>query len=90
VNAGRRYFMMYGVSPFERVLNEAGGSLMLAVINGSLSWPHHDAYPEELRSLVKFCLNADAGMRPFIEDIIRQATGSGDAGSARRMDLSAV
>lgn len=27
-----RYYMMYGISPFERVLNEAGGSLALAVI----------------------------------------------------------
>lgn len=27
-----RYFMMYGISPFERAVNEAGGSLALAVI----------------------------------------------------------
>ena len=26
------YYLMYGVSPFERVLNEAGGSLALAVV----------------------------------------------------------
>jgi hypothetical protein len=66
-----RYFMMYGVSPFERVLNEAGGSLMLAVINNAVSWPHHDTYPEELRTLVKFCLNSDPATRPFIDDILK-------------------
>ena len=27
-----RYYMMYAVSPFERDMNEAGGSLALAVI----------------------------------------------------------
>lgn len=27
-----RYYMIHGVSPFERMLNEAGGSLALAVI----------------------------------------------------------
>ena len=27
-----RYYMMYAVSPFERNMNEAGGSLALAVI----------------------------------------------------------
>ena len=62
--------MMYGVSPFERVLNEAGGSLMLAVINNAVSWPPHDTYPEELRTLVKFCLNSDPATRPFIDDIL--------------------
>lgn len=66
-----RYFMMYGVSPFERVLNEAGGSLMLAVINNAISWPPHDSYPEELRTLVKFCLNSDPATRPFIDDILK-------------------
>lgn len=83
--------MMYGVSPFERVLNEAGGSLMLAVINGALSWPPCDSYPEELRSLIRLCLNTDPAKRPFIDDVIRAATGgSNDAGGASRMELTAM
>lgn len=38
------YFMMYGESPFEKALNERGGSLALAIINAQvwthLGWPY--------------------------------------------------
>ncbi|KAK9811151.1 hypothetical protein WJX73_006776 [Symbiochloris irregularis] len=67
------YFMLYGCSPFERVLEEAGGSLALAVINGSVSFPAEDRQPKEPRMLVQMCLNTDPQTRPFVEDILQEA-----------------
>ncbi|DBB02259.1 TPA: hypothetical protein ACH3X3_011281 [Trebouxia sp. C0006] len=67
------YFMMYGISPFERAVNEAGGSLALAVINNKLWWPPQDRHTEELRMLVQFCLNSDSQTRPYVGDIISKA-----------------
>lgn len=64
------YYMMYGFSPFERVVNEAGGSLALAVINNKLWWPPQDRHTEDMRLLVQFCLNSDAQTRPFISDVV--------------------
>lgn len=65
--------MMYGISPFERAVNEAGGSLALAVINNKLWWPPQDRHTEELRMLVQFCLNSDPETRPCVGDIISKA-----------------
>jgi hypothetical protein len=53
-----------------QAINEAGGSLMLAVLNGTVIFPTPDSYPEELRSLVNFCLDTNPATRPFVEDII--------------------
>ena len=69
------YFMMYGCSPFERVLEEAGGSLALAVINGNLSFPAPDERPKELRAVLQLCLNTDPQTRPFLDDVLRQVEG---------------
>lgn len=67
------YFMMYAVSPFERVLGEAGGSLALAVQNGRVKWPDRDAFPLGLRDLVESCLTLDPSTRPFIGTLIARA-----------------
>ncbi|KAK9839446.1 hypothetical protein WJX81_002545 [Elliptochloris bilobata] len=67
------YFVMHGVSPFERVLGEAGGSLALAVINGRLGWPPGDPYPEDARDLVRFCLAPDPAQRPFADAVVARA-----------------
>ncbi|KAK9837404.1 hypothetical protein WJX84_001292 [Apatococcus fuscideae] len=64
------YFMMYGVSPFEQVLNEAGGSLALAVINNKISWPQASTHSAHLKSLVQFCMESRHQKRPSIDDII--------------------
>ncbi|GMH43610.1 hypothetical protein BSKO_11532 [Bryopsis sp. KO-2023] len=66
------YFLMYGVSPFEGVLNEAGGSLALAVMNGRVTWPKPptEHYPEELHSLVVYCLDTNLETRPGLQDLI--------------------
>lgn len=64
--------MLYNVSPFERVLGEAGGSLMLAVINGSVSFPEHDRRPGAVKQLVISCLKPEAEQRPDVADLIRR------------------
>lgn len=69
----RRYFMLYNVSPFERVLGEAGGSLMLAVINGSYTYPGGDERPQCVRDLIAYCLELDALLRPCITDVMVRA-----------------
>lgn len=62
--------MLYNVSPFERVLGESGGSLMLAVMSGSVSFPERDRRPPPMRDLVSYCLTVDPGQRPFVADVI--------------------
>lgn len=73
---------MYGVSPFEGVLNEAGGSIALAVINGRVSWPKPPAflYPTELHSLVVSCLDTDIETRPTLEDLSKKIHAIIEAG----------
>eukprot|EP00891_Asterochloris_glomerata_P009358 jgi/Astpho2/9358/e_gw1.00142.26.1_t len=66
------YFMMYGVSPFERATVEAGGSLALAVINNNITYPSSDPYTAPLRSLIEFCLVSDHTARPHIDALIQQ------------------
>lgn len=45
------YYLACGQSPFERAAGEAGGSLMLAVVNGRVTWPDDAAghCPDSLR-----------------------------------------
>ena len=57
-------------SAFPQVLSDAGGSLMLAVLNGDILFPEPDAQPQELRSLIRLCLTTDPGSRPFVGDVI--------------------
>lgn len=64
--------MLVGVSPFERVLGEAGGSLALAVQNGRVQWPEGDEPPSACRELVAACLMTDHEQRPFISDLLLQ------------------
>lgn len=66
------YAIMYGVSPFEYALDEAGGSLQLAVINAQVKWPTgpNPQYPEALRQFVTWMLQPQAAVRPRIDDII--------------------
>ena len=64
--------MLYNVSPFERVLGEAGGSLMLAVINGSVTFPERDRRPGGVKQLVLTCLKPEPEQRPYVADIMSQ------------------
>ncbi|PRW20781.1 Serine threonine- kinase 16 [Chlorella sorokiniana] len=69
------YFLLCGQSPFERAAGEAGGSLMLAVVNGRVSWPDDMApgCPESLKQLVMRCLETDPASRPGVDDVAEQA-----------------
>mmetsp|Transcript_42260 Transcript_42260/g.100253 ORF Transcript_42260/g.100253 Transcript_42260/m.100253 type:complete len:178 (-) Transcript_42260:688-1221(-) len=68
------FFMMYGESPFERALGEAGGSLALAVMNGKIAWPKSPqrAFPEELNSVVLMCLETNPAVRPHVHAVITE------------------
>ncbi|KAA0058028.1 serine/threonine-protein kinase 16-like isoform X1 [Cucumis melo var. makuwa] len=66
------YAIMYGVSPFEYVLGESGGSLQLAIVNVQIKWPAGPTppYPEALHQFVKWMLQPQAAVRPHIDDIV--------------------
>jgi len=65
------YYMCYGESPFEYVLNEAGGSLALAVMSGKVAWPDHGVgYHPLIVDLIKECLVQDIEARPFIQPLM--------------------
>lgn len=63
---------MYGVSPFERVLSESGGSIALAVSNGRIQWPKPPIrhYPEEIHGLVVACLDTNPQTRPLTSELV--------------------
>ena len=56
-----------------QAINEAGGSLLLAVLNGQLSYPTQDPYPSEVQSLIQTCLTVDPSKRPYVEDVRARA-----------------
>ncbi|EFN55898.1 hypothetical protein CHLNCDRAFT_145529 [Chlorella variabilis] len=69
------YFLVCGQSPFERAAGEAGGSLMLAVVNGRLSWPDDAASscPAGIKQLAAACLDTDPATRPAVAEVAAQA-----------------
>ncbi|KAG9448658.1 hypothetical protein H6P81_008623 [Aristolochia fimbriata] len=66
------YAIMYGMSPFEYALGEAGGSLQLAIMNSQIKWPAgpDPPYPEALHQFVTWMLQPQAAVRPHIDDIL--------------------
>lgn len=66
------YAIMYGVSPFEYALGEAGGSLQLAIVNVQIKWPAgpKPPFPDTLHQFVNWMLQPQAAVRPRIDDII--------------------
>lgn len=66
------YFLMYGTSPFEKVLAESGGSIALAIANGRIQWPKPPMrhYPEEIHSLVVACLDTNPQTRPLTSELV--------------------
>eukprot|EP00887_Chlorella_sp_A99_P007826 scaffold20.g7826.t1 len=78
------FFMLHAASPFELTANQGGGSLMLAVLNGALTWPDDGAaravprpapprVPPAVRELVSACLHADPAARPSVAEVERRA-----------------
>ncbi|RUS13885.1 hypothetical protein BC938DRAFT_477621 [Jimgerdemannia flammicorona] len=70
------YAMAYGQSPFEANMNEQGGSMALAVLNGTFRFPSdpefEELYTPEFRELIKFCLVTDPKGRPDIHLLIQR------------------
>lgn len=65
------YYLMVGQSPFEKTASEAGGSLMLAIVNGQYTWPDEvkKRYPPAMRDVVTACLEVNPAVRPSIDQI---------------------
>ncbi|KAG0290206.1 hypothetical protein BGZ96_006325 [Linnemannia gamsii] len=69
------YAMAYGTSPFETNQINQGGSIALAVLNGTVRFPtvdQADRYSSELRDLIKAMLVVDPAMRLDIHEVIER------------------
>ncbi|KAI7867702.1 kinase-like domain-containing protein [Spinellus fusiger] len=64
------YSTAYGQNPFESNMNEVGGSMTLAILNGRYHFPSEDPYSESLRDLIKSMLVVDPKQRPDIHAVI--------------------
>jgi serine/threonine protein kinase len=64
------YYMMVGETPFERISNQAGGSLMLSVLNGSYTWPDTIPVSRMYANIVQACLTVDPTARPTIRHVL--------------------
>lgn len=69
------YYMMVGESPFERSSNQAGGSLMICIMQGKYDWPEEvvERYPEGecgLMGMVERCLKVVPGARARVGDLL--------------------
>ncbi|MCO5561871.1 hypothetical protein L7F22_015496 [Adiantum nelumboides] len=66
------YALMYGVSPFEYSLGEAGGSLQLAAMSGQVKWPEGPKKPylDSLHQFVLWMLKPQVELRPTIDDVV--------------------
>ena len=49
------YFLLYGISPFQSALGQTGGSLALAVLNGSVSFPASAARSPQVSLSTRGC-----------------------------------
>ncbi|KAF9005732.1 hypothetical protein BGZ52_008819, partial [Haplosporangium bisporale] len=69
------YAMAYGTSPFETNQMNQGGSIALAVLNGTVRFPtadQQDRYSTEFRTLVKSMLVVEPTDRLDIHQVIDQ------------------
>jgi serine/threonine kinase 16 len=70
------YAAAYGQNPFEASVNEMGGSIALAILNGHYSFPldkeQDDPYSEEFKDFVRFLLVVDPKDRPDIHQVSYQ------------------
>ncbi|KAI8096776.1 kinase-like domain-containing protein [Halteromyces radiatus] len=68
------YCMAYGQSPFEAGMNEQGGSIALAVLNGQFRFPSDpeldQLYSQAVKDLISHMLVADPTARPDIHRVI--------------------
>ncbi|ORZ09796.1 other/NAK protein kinase [Absidia repens] len=70
------YAMAYGQSPFEVGMNEQGGSIALAVLNGQFRFPSDpeldQLYSQTVKDLISWLLIADPAIRPDIHQVIEK------------------
>ena len=73
------YYMMVGETPFERISNQAGGSLMLSILNGSFTWPDRNKVElsDKYVGIVEACLAVDPAARPTIREVLAMVDGGG-------------
>ena len=65
------YALAYLHSPFETTQTiEQGGSIALAVLNGSYKTPSEDPYSEKTREVIKRCIQVKPEDRPDIDQVI--------------------
>ncbi|ORX59577.1 kinase-like protein [Hesseltinella vesiculosa] len=68
------YALAYGQSPFEMGMNEQGGSIALAVLNGQFRFPSDPSlanlYSQSIKDLVSWLLVTDPAIRPDIHQVI--------------------
>ncbi|KAJ1979964.1 Serine/threonine-protein kinase env7 [Dimargaris xerosporica] len=64
------YAVAYGESPFESQLNQQGGSIALAVMNGKYHVPMPDPYSSNVAKLIAALLVTDPSERPYIDQVI--------------------
>ncbi|KAI9290283.1 other/NAK protein kinase [Umbelopsis sp. AD052] len=71
------YAMAYGQSPFEANMNEQGGSMALAVLNGQFKFPTDPQlerlYGQGLRDFITWMLSINPSQRPDIHQVIERA-----------------
>lgn len=67
------YAAAYGQNPFEASVNEMGGSIALAILNGYYKFPldkeEQGHYSDEFENLIKFLLVIDPKERPDIQAV---------------------
>ncbi|KAG1123315.1 hypothetical protein G6F42_010665 [Rhizopus arrhizus] len=70
------YAAAYGQNPFEASVNEMGGSIALAILNGHYKFPldkeQDDPYSDEFKELIQFLLVIDPKERPTIHQVIEK------------------
>lgn len=64
------YFMLFGISPFEREEQVSGASLKYAIGTGNFSFPPQDRYSEGLLKLITRCLQVNPAARPDINELL--------------------
>lgn len=76
------YAAAYGQNPFEAIVNEMGGYIALAILNGHYKFPkdkeEEDPYSDEFKEFIKFLLVINPKDRPDIESVSNNKNRSND------------
>lgn len=64
------FALMYSVSPFEHEEQIAGASIIIAISRGKFTFPETPEYSQNLKDLVRSCLNVVPSERPDTKTVI--------------------